>query len=496
MMSFPSISLRSSSRAIINPVTPRNNHGVLQFPAGQADTSRFAPIPDELFLKIISHLPPKKILMLGLVNRKWYRISRDERLWKSIFHARFPVFASTESNTWFLDVVRVFNSKKRAKKLEGPRTINGCYGHEMLRIGNEVFMLRKNEDRKYILAGLTNLGDGTQRHSSYRESLHYITKGAVKDADLVDEGTHFYDPAVKCFYWAKTLKSKDSSKEAKSEACLSVHIFDMEKGALQKALEPCPQDNQLGNIARSLKVQEGFVVVKVEQGFRIWNTDGKYLGHIPEASTGNFWVRDRKLCIFGEGIIEWSLTTFERLESQGIATSRFNPEASPLYHQGVLNLYHCEQWEIYVNQVLAISSVFGKISARWNDDRFIVAANRQGDIVVYDWRQWKCHQIRSTHIINITHIERIFNHLFLLIDNTVTDTICQGHVQLWDLERNKCVKNFGTCQKQASRIFKHDVSFMIMPITSFNGREMVLSFWNKDRKEYFFKVFDFSRFFQ
>ncbi|KAK3896634.1 hypothetical protein C8A05DRAFT_39818, partial [Staphylotrichum tortipilum] len=47
------------------------------------------PLSDELLLRILSFLPPRRLLALAPVSRRLYHLAADSQLWRALYYARF-----------------------------------------------------------------------------------------------------------------------------------------------------------------------------------------------------------------------------------------------------------------------------------------------------------------------------------------------------------------------------------------------------------------------
>lgn len=55
------------------------------------DNSVWCVVPEEVFLKILYCLTPKEVLNVGLCCKRWNTITKDDFLWKKMFHRDFKI---------------------------------------------------------------------------------------------------------------------------------------------------------------------------------------------------------------------------------------------------------------------------------------------------------------------------------------------------------------------------------------------------------------------
>lgn len=58
------------------------------------DENYWCFIPEAALLQILSNLDHKELLNVGLVCRNWLSVSRDDLLWRYIFHRDFKIDAT------------------------------------------------------------------------------------------------------------------------------------------------------------------------------------------------------------------------------------------------------------------------------------------------------------------------------------------------------------------------------------------------------------------
>jgi len=58
---------------------------------GESDEFNWYVMSDSILLSIFQYLTPRELLTAGEVCRSWFRVSRDEFLWKYLFYRTYKI---------------------------------------------------------------------------------------------------------------------------------------------------------------------------------------------------------------------------------------------------------------------------------------------------------------------------------------------------------------------------------------------------------------------